>query len=72
MGALTGQSLDMGGSWLWENVGGRWTVGVCAYIPGLSEEFDEWEGEGRRGVAFEGVVYSMRYSAEACIYNIRA
>jgi len=50
--------------------GGLW--GVCACIPGLGEEFDEWEGEGRRGVAFEGVVYSMRYSAEACIYNIRA
>jgi len=45
-------------------------VGVCACIPGLSKEFDEWEGEGR-GVAFEGVVDSMRYSAEACIYNIR-
>ena len=31
-------------------------MGVCACIPGLSEEFDEWEGEEGRGVAFEGVV----------------
>lgn len=71
MEALTGQGLDMGGS-CGRTSGGRWAVGVCACIPGLSEEFDELEGEGRRGVAFEGVVYSMRYSAEACIYNIRA
>lgn len=49
-------------------------MGVCACIPGLSEEFDELEGEGRRegGVWRSRGWYSMRYSAEACIYNIRA